>query len=136
MFESIIATVLNRVLGGYVSNLEKSQLNIGIWKGDVVLRNLKLKKEALDKFKLPVDVTQGSSYLFFMPSTQKYSRSFNRSLGYIGELVLSIPWSNLKAEPVKAFLNNVYILISPKADTEVITALNELICSFAIIHWR
>jgi hypothetical protein len=28
-------------------------------KGDVVLRNLQLKKEALDKFNLPIDVLEG-----------------------------------------------------------------------------
>lgn len=53
-----------------VDNLNTGQLNIGIWSGDVKLRNLKLKKEALDKFRLPVDVIEG----------------------YLGDLTLSIPW--------------------------------------------
>jgi hypothetical protein len=48
-------------------------LNIGIWSGDVRLKNLKLKKEALDKFRLPVDVKEG----------------------YLGDLTLSIPWNNV-----------------------------------------
>ena len=29
------------------------------WKGDVKLRNLQLKKEALDKFNLPIDILEG-----------------------------------------------------------------------------
>jgi hypothetical protein len=53
-----------------VDNLNTGQLNIGIWSGDVKLRNLRLKKEALDKFRLPVDVVEG----------------------YLGDLTLSIPW--------------------------------------------
>lgn len=53
-----------------VDNLNTSQLNVGIWSGDVKLRNLRLKKEALDKFRLPVDVKEG----------------------YLGDLTLSIPW--------------------------------------------
>lgn len=88
MLESVLAGVLNRFLSAYVSrnslppgspadvtprqvdNLNTSQLNIGIWSGDVKLRNLRLKKEALDKFRLPVDVVEG----------------------YLGDLTLSIPW--------------------------------------------
>lgn len=53
-----------------VDNLNTNQLNVGIWSGDVKLRNLRLKKEALDKFRLPVDVVEG----------------------YLGDLTLSIPW--------------------------------------------
>ncbi|CAI2166885.1 9593_t:CDS:10 [Funneliformis geosporum] len=63
---------------------------------DVVLRDLQLKKEALDKFNLPIDVLEG----------------------YLGELTLNIPWSNLKNKPVKVFINNVYLLAVPKAESE------------------
>lgn len=81
MLESLVSTLLNRILGAYVSNVNYNQLQIGIWSGnwlcmkrdysvgspnicssgDVVLRNLKLKKEALDKLDLPVDVIAGIS---------------------------------------------------------------------------
>ncbi|CAG8531072.1 22393_t:CDS:10, partial [Racocetra persica] len=96
MLESLATTVLNRFLGDYVSNLEGKQLNIAIWKGDVVLRDLQLKKEALDKFNLPIDVLEG----------------------YLGELTLNIPWSNLKNKPVKVVINNVFLLAVPKAESE------------------
>lgn len=33
MLESLVATILNRFLGNYVSNLNYDQLNIGVWKG-------------------------------------------------------------------------------------------------------
>lgn len=79
MFESIVATLLNRLLGAYIENFDSKQLNIGIWSGDVRLKNLKLKKESLDKFKLPLDV----------------------KFGHLGELTLQIPWSNLKGKPLK-----------------------------------
>ncbi|CAB5396243.1 unnamed protein product, partial [Rhizophagus irregularis] len=103
MLESLVANVLNRFLGAYVSNLEVNQLNIAIWTGDVVLRNLQLKKEALDKFNLPIDVLEG----------------------YLGELTLNIPWSNLKNKPVKVFINNVYLLAVPKAESEYDTEEDE-----------
>ncbi|RUS17357.1 N-terminal region of Chorein, a TM vesicle-mediated sorter-domain-containing protein [Endogone sp. FLAS-F59071] len=97
MLESLVANLLNRFLGAYVSNLNQNQLNIGIWNGEVVLRNLQLKKEALDKFNLPVDVLEG----------------------YLGELTLSIPWSNLKGKPVKVFIDNVYLLAVPRIDSNM-----------------
>ena len=55
MFESLVANLVNRFLGSYLENFDTNQLNIGIWSGDVKLRNLRLRKESLDKFKLPVD---------------------------------------------------------------------------------
>ncbi|KAF9435541.1 hypothetical protein BGZ76_006083 [Entomortierella beljakovae] len=96
MLESLVAGLLNRFIGPYVTNLNVNQLNIGIWSGDVKLTNLRLKKDALDKFSLPVDVTEG----------------------YLGELTLSIPWSNLKNKPVKVYINNVYLLCVPKGESE------------------
>lgn len=91
MFESLVATLLNRFLGSYIENFDSKQLNIGIWGGDVRLRNLRLKKESLDKFKLPLDV----------------------KFGHLGELTLQIPWSNLKGKPVKVIIEDVYLLASP-----------------------
>lgn len=34
VFESLVADLLNKYLGDYVENLDKSQLNIGIWGGE------------------------------------------------------------------------------------------------------
>lgn len=92
MFESLVANLVNRFLGSYLENFDTNQLNIGIWSGDVKLRNLRLRKESLDKFKLPVDV----------------------KFGQLGQLTLQIPWSNLKGKPVRVIIEDVYLLVSPK----------------------
>ncbi|SNX84266.1 related to VPS13 - involved in regulating membrane traffic [Melanopsichium pennsylvanicum] len=92
MLEGVLASLLNRLLAAYVDGLNTSQLNIGIWSGDVKLRNLRLKTSALDKFRLPIDVKEG----------------------YLGDLTLSIPWSNLKGKPVRILVENVYLLAAPK----------------------
>ncbi|KAH3664357.1 hypothetical protein WICMUC_005742 [Wickerhamomyces mucosus] len=91
MLESVVATILNKFLGNYVENFDPKQLNIGIWGGDVKLRNLRLRKESLDDLKLPIDV----------------------KFGHLGELTLKIPWSNLKAKPVKVSIEDVYLLAAP-----------------------
>ncbi|CAO3651068.1 unnamed protein product [Cunninghamella blakesleeana] len=92
MLESLVSTLLNWFLGAYVSNLNYNQLQIGIWSGEVVLRNLKLKREALDKLNLPIDVLEG----------------------YLGELTLNIPWSNLKGKPVMVNIKDIYVLAVPR----------------------
>ncbi|KAG2213335.1 hypothetical protein INT46_007194 [Mucor plumbeus] len=97
MLESLVASILNRFLKNYVSNLNYDQLKIGIWNGEVNLRNLKLRRDALDKLDLPINVSEG----------------------YLGELTLIIPWSNLRNEPVKIIIDHVYLLAEPKNESTV-----------------
>jgi len=59
VLESLVANLLNRFLGMYVRNFDPKQLNVGIWSGDVTLRNLELRREALDQFHLPLNVVEG-----------------------------------------------------------------------------
>ncbi|KAJ2157305.1 Vacuolar protein sorting-associated protein 13 [Coemansia sp. RSA 552] len=92
MFEGVVATILNRFLGNYVTNLETTQLKLGIWQGDVKLEKLRLKTDALDKLRLPVDIREG----------------------WLGTLTISIPWSNLKGEPVRVHIDDVYVLAMPR----------------------
>ncbi|KAJ3104766.1 hypothetical protein HK100_004002, partial [Physocladia obscura] len=81
---------------------DKNPLMLSCWvsnkasSGDVVLHNLKLKREALDKFNLPVDVVEG----------------------FLGDLTLTIPWNDLKTKPVRVAINNVQLLVAPKAASD------------------
>ncbi|GIK03206.1 hypothetical protein Aspvir_007275 [Aspergillus viridinutans] len=96
MLEGLVANLLNRFLGYYVKNFDAKQLNIGIWSGDVKLRNLELRREALDQLHLPLNVVEG----------------------HLGELTLSIPWSNLRGKPVKVEIEDVFLLAAPKEDAD------------------
>lgn len=96
MLEGLVATLLNRFLGMYVKNFDAKQLNVGIWSGDVKLRNLELRREALDQLHLPVNVVEG----------------------HLGQLTLSIPWSNLRGKPVKVNIEDVFLLAAPKVDAD------------------
>lgn len=88
-----MANLLNRVLGLYVENFDLRQLNIGIWLGAVTLKHLQLKRELLDQLGLPVDVV----------------------FGELEELLLVIPWLNLKLKPVQISVNGLYLLAVPTA---------------------
>ncbi|QLL30358.1 hypothetical protein HG536_0A01750 [Torulaspora globosa] len=92
MLESLAATLLNRILGSYVENFDPTQLNLGIWSGNVRLTNLKLRKDSLDGLSLPVDV----------------------KFGVLGELLLTVPWSSLKNKPVKISIEDCYLLCTPR----------------------
>ena len=96
MLEGLVATLLNRFLGMYVKNFDAKQLNVGIWSGEVKLRNLELRREALDQLRLPVNVVEG----------------------HLGQLTLSIPVSNLRGKPVKVNIEDVFLLAAPKEDAE------------------
>ncbi|XP_046904728.1 vacuolar protein sorting-associated protein 13A-like, partial [Hypomesus transpacificus] len=93
VFESVVVDVLNRFLGDYVVNLDSSQLKLGIWGGNAVLRNLEIKENALSQLDIP----------------------FKVRAGHIGRLELKIPWKNLYTQSVEATLDGVYLLIVPTA---------------------
>ena len=95
MFESIVAHVLNRLLGRYISNLEQNQLKLSIFSGQVALRGLRLKKESLAELKLPIEVLEG----------------------YLGELNLVIPWASLKTQPVIIEIKDLFVLAGPKTES-------------------
>ncbi|KAL8939573.1 MAG: hypothetical protein Q9211_002685 [Gyalolechia sp. 1 TL-2023] len=96
MLEGLVANLLNRFLGMYVKNFNAQQLNVGIWNGDVKLRNLELRREALDQLHLPVNVVEG----------------------YLGSLTMSIPWTSLRGKPVRVTIEDVFLLAAPKEDAE------------------
>ncbi|KAI4169349.1 MAG: hypothetical protein LQ343_005742 [Gyalolechia ehrenbergii] len=96
MLEGLVANLLNRFLGMYVKNFNAQQLNVGIWNGDVKLRNLELRREALDQLHLPVNVVEG----------------------YLGSLTMAIPWTNLRGKPVRVTIEDVFLLAAPKEDAE------------------
>jgi vacuolar protein sorting-associated protein 13A/C len=96
MLEGLVANLLNRFLGMYVQNFDAKQLNVGIWSGDVKLKNLELRREALDQLHLPLNVVEG----------------------HLGQLTLQIPWSNLRGKPLKVNIEDVFLLAAPKEDAE------------------
>lgn len=94
MFEAHVLHLLRRYLGEYVHGLSAEALRISVWKGDVVLKDLKLKAEALNSLKLPVTV----------------------KAGFVGTITLKVPWKSLGKEPVIVLIDRVFILAHPVVD--------------------
>ena len=92
MFESLVADVLSKYLGRFVEGLDGDSLSVSVWSGEVKLRDLKLRTDALAQFDLPVEVVSGS----------------------LSELTMSIPWSSLSSSPVVIKLDGVYLVCRPR----------------------
>lgn len=83
--------LLRKYLGEYVEGLSSEALRISVWKGDVVLKDLKLKAEALNSLKLPITV----------------------EAGFVGKITLKVPWKSLGKEPVIVLIDRVFVLAHP-----------------------
>ncbi|KAK1307197.1 hypothetical protein QJS10_CPA10g01575 [Acorus calamus] len=66
--------------------------------GDVVLKDLKLKAEALNSLKLPVFVRAG----------------------FVGTITLKVPWNRLGKEPVVVLIDRVFVLAHPAPDGQAL----------------
>lgn len=95
--KDVLNVVFNRILAPYVENLDMNQVNYGIAQGQLTLRNLRLKRGALDKFRLPVDVLEG----------------------YLGTFTLSLHWMNLGNRPVEILIEDVYLLVVPSSQNDI-----------------
>ncbi|EGC37154.1 hypothetical protein DICPUDRAFT_94146 [Dictyostelium purpureum] len=97
VFEGLVSEVLSKVLGQYVKNLNKDQLKIGVFGGNVQLQNLELKEDALANLpiNLPISVKKG----------------------FLGKLDLKVPWKDLKSKPVVVHIDHIYALAVPETQS-------------------
>ncbi|CAI5954754.1 unnamed protein product [Closterium sp. NIES-64] len=54
MLEDKLTSILQKYLGEYFSGLSKEALKVSVWKGDIELKNIRLRPEALRRLQLPV----------------------------------------------------------------------------------
>jgi len=92
MLEQIASNLLTKFLGDYIDGLDAENLSLKIGKGKVRLKNLKFKTSVLDQFELPVIVKEG----------------------YLGEILLQIPWTHLDKKPSTVTLKKIFLLVTPK----------------------
>ncbi|KAK4783252.1 hypothetical protein SAY86_007626 [Trapa natans] len=98
MFEAHVLHLLRQYLGEYGHGLSAEALRISVWKGDVVLKDLKLKAEALNSLKLPLTV----------------------KAGFVGKITLKVPWKSLGKKPVIVLIDRVFILAHPASDYQTL----------------
>ncbi|KAM7259519.1 hypothetical protein ACFE04_015260 [Oxalis oulophora] len=95
---AIVGLLPQRYLGDYVHGLSVEALKISVWNGDVVLKDLRLKAEALNALKLPVTV----------------------AAGFVGTITIKVPWKSLGQEPVIVLIDRVFLLAHPPPDARTL----------------
>ncbi|PKA57778.1 hypothetical protein AXF42_Ash015155 [Apostasia shenzhenica] len=98
MFEAHVLYLLRKYLDEYVEGLSIEALRISVWKGDVLLKDLRLKPDALNSLKLPVAV----------------------KAGFVGTITLKVPWKSLGKEPVVVVIDRVFVLAEPVPDGQTL----------------
>ena len=91
MLEKVVSSLLSRYLGEYVEGLESRNLEVNLLGGHLVLENLQLRKDAFTQPHLPVAILHG----------------------FLGKLILDIPWKNLGKQPVRIVIEDVFLLAHP-----------------------
>ncbi|XP_012848280.1 PREDICTED: putative vacuolar protein sorting-associated protein 13B [Erythranthe guttata] len=96
MFEGLVRQLILGYLGQYIKDIQKEQLKITLWNEEVLLENVELILEAFDYLRLPFAFKQGR----------------------VGKLSIKIPWKKLGWDPIIIILEEVYICVSQRDDTE------------------
>ncbi|KAJ1619882.1 N-terminal region of Chorein, a TM vesicle-mediated sorter-domain-containing protein [Pavlovales sp. CCMP2436] len=90
--QSLALALLERALGKYVKGLDADSLQVALLSGQVVLRNLELKREALFELGLPVNI----------------------EAGFIGRVEITLPaWTRLGSEPVRVVVSQLQLVATP-----------------------
>ncbi|KAL3663675.1 hypothetical protein V7S43_011090 [Phytophthora oleae] len=94
MAKAIISSILEAQLGKYVDGLRSDSLVVGLWSGELELRDLALKPHALAELQLPVSVTSGS----------------------VSRVLVRVPWNQLGSASVTITLEGVSALVVPNTE--------------------
>jgi vacuolar protein sorting-associated protein 13A/C len=78
-------------LGDFVEGLDSDNLNTSVMRGNIELKNLRVKPEAIKKFGFP----------------------FNMKSGSVGKINVEVSWTSLTSKPIKILIEDLYILLEP-----------------------
>jgi len=91
MFEKILENILLNNVGQFIDGIDKNNLKIGIWSGDIIIQNIAVKPDVLAKLDLP----------------------FRMKFSFVSKLSVSVPWKSLGSKPVEITLEDVYVILEP-----------------------
>lgn len=84
--------MLRTKLGSYLDGLENTQMSFGVREASMSMTNVQFRRDALDKFLLPIDI----------------------KFGTIKRLTLKVPIININSSPVTIQLEGMDLILAPK----------------------
>ena len=92
MFEKLISDLLNQHLGRFIEDIDKDQLGASIFKGSLLLRNMRLKASMFDDSPFP----------------------FALHYGRVGRIFIKIPFWDMFKSPLVIEMQDVFGLVKIK----------------------
>jgi hypothetical protein len=99
--KSAVTSVLNRVLGEFVENLDTDNLNMSLLSGTVTLNDLRIKRSAIEKFGFP----------------------FTIQSGFLKRVFVKIPWTSLTSSPLQVEVSGLHLHLETTSKEHWDTAL-------------
>lgn len=93
---TLVASVLNKVLGDWLEGIDQDRLDLSIYNGTVQLGPVKVRQDALDRFALPFVIRQG----------------------FITKLFVHIPWTSLSLTPMRLEIEGVSLYVAPRTKAQ------------------
>ncbi|CAD8164451.1 unnamed protein product [Paramecium pentaurelia] len=90
MFEGLIQKVLLAIFGRFIDGLDKKQINLSFFKGNLVIENVSIKKEALEALQLPIELVYSS----------------------IQRIEINLPWNKLTTQRTEIKIHSVFLLVT------------------------
>ena len=95
MFETIISDALNQHLGAFIENIDPAQLGSSIYRGALLLKNMRLKPSMFDSSPVP----------------------FQLKYGQIGRIYLKLPIWDMFASPLIMEIEDIVGIVQIKPMT-------------------
>lgn len=92
MLEGFIEKLLANKLGKFFAGIEKENLSVGFWSGEIVLENVYIKPFLLEQLQMPLVL----------------------KFGKVQRLVIRVPWTRIQSSPVEIVLVGLYMILSPQ----------------------
>lgn len=90
MFEGFLEKFLLKYFGEYLCGIDKTNLSIAVWKGEINVRTVDINPEILKKLSLPLRLV----------------------FGRVDSLVLRVPWKNLSSSPVEVSIESISLVLA------------------------
>ena len=80
MFEALLEKIMSRIAGEYIEGISSDKMKVGVFNGNVEIKNVQIRKSIMKKFNLP----------------------FKLKFGMVELIKMKIPWRSLSSSPVVA----------------------------------